>query len=117
RLRETLRRNGETFQTENDSEVAAGYLAWRMRQGDPLEGAIEHALRDLDGFYTLAVGTRDGFAVVRDPIACKPAVIAETEDWVAMSSEFRAIAQLPGVTHADIWEPKPATVYAWSHAA
>ena len=117
RLRETLRRNGETFQTENDSEVAAGYLAWRMRQGDPLEGAIEHALRDLDGFYTLAIGTRDGFAVVRDPIACKPAVIAETEDWVAMSSEFRAIAQLPGVTHADIWEPKPATVYAWSHAA
>ena len=84
---------------------------------DSLEAAIEHALSDLDGFYTLAIGTRDGFAVVRDPIACKPAVIAETDDWVAMSSEFRAIAQLPGVAHAQIWEPKPATVYAWSHAA
>lgn len=117
RLREQLRRHGETFQTENDSEVAAGYLAWRMRQGDTLERAIEQALRDLDGFYTLAIGTRDGFAVVRDPIACKPAVIAETDDWVAMSSEFRAIAQLPGVDHAEIWEPEPATVYAWSHAA
>ena len=117
RLRQNLRRHGETFQTENDSEVAAGYLAWRMREGDSLEGAIERALHDLDGFYTLAIGTRDGFAVVRDPIACKPAVIAETDDWVAMSSEFRAIAQLPDVTHADIWEPKPATVYAWSHAA
>ena len=117
RLRERLRRSGETFQTQNDSEVAAGYLAWRMREGDSLEAAIEHALSDLDGFYTLAIGTRDGFAVVRDPIACKPAVIAETDDWVAMSSEFRAIAQLPGVAHAQIWEPKPATVYAWSHAA
>jgi glutamate synthase domain-containing protein 1 len=117
RLRENLRRQGESFQTENDSEVAAGYLAWRMRQGDTLEAAIEQALQDLDGFYTLAVGTRDGFAVVRDPIACKPAIIAETQDWVAMSSEYRAIARLPGVSHANIWEPEPATVYAWSHAA
>jgi glutamate synthase domain-containing protein 1 len=117
RLRENLRRQGESFQTENDSEVAAGYLAWRMRQGDTLEAAIEQALQDLDGFYTLAIGTRDGFAVVRDPIACKPAIIAETQDWVAMSSEYRAIARLPGVSHANIWEPEPATVYAWSHAA
>ena len=88
-----------------------------MRQGDNLEVAVEHALNDLDGFYTFAIGTKDGFAVVRDPIACKPAVIAETDDWVAMSSEFRAIAQLPGVDHAEIWEPTPAKVYSWSKAA
>ena len=117
RLRETLEKHGETFQTENDSEVAAGYLAWRMREGDDLEAAIGHALEDLDGFFTFAIGTRDGFAVVRDPIACKPAVIAETDDWVAMSSEFRAIAKLPGVDHAEIWEPQPAKVYAWERAA
>ncbi|MGI9408644.1 MAG: hypothetical protein ACR2OV_01125, partial [Hyphomicrobiaceae bacterium] len=117
RLREQLRKNGETFQTENDSEVAAGYFAWRMREGDNLEDAVHHALDDLDGFYTFAIGTKDGFAVVRDPIACKPAVIAETDDWVAMSSEFRAIAQLPGVENAEIWEPTPARVYSWSMAA
>lgn len=117
RLREMLRRRGETFQTENDSEVAAGYLAWRMREGDTIEAAIEGALRDFDGFYTFAIGTRDGFAVVRDPIACKPAVIAETDEWVAMSSEFRAIARLPGVEHAEIWEPEPGRIYSWSHAA
>jgi len=117
RLRENLRKRGETFQTENDSEVAAGYLAWRVREGDTLDQAIEGALRDLDGFYTFAIGTRDGFAVVRDPIACKPAVIAETDEWVAMSSEFRAIARLPGVENAEIWEPAPATIYSWSHAA
>ena len=117
RLREMLRRRSETFQTENDSEVAAGYLAWRMREGDTIEAAIEGALRDFDGFYTFAIGTSDGFAVVRDPIACKPAVIAETDQWVAMSSEFRAIARLPGVEHAEIWEPEPGRIYSWSHAA
>jgi len=117
RLRNVLRANGESFQTENDSEVAAGYLAWRMREGDNVDAALTNALKDLDGFYTFAIGTADGFAVLRDPIACKPAVIAETDDWVAMSSEFRAIATLPDVAHAEIWEPAPAQIYSWSHAA
>ena len=116
-LRERLEATGETFQTENDSEVAAGYLAWRMREGDTLDQAVQGGIRDFDGFYTFAIGSKDGFAVVRDPIACKPAVIAETDDWVAMSSEFRAIARLPGVGHAQIWEPKPAQIYSWSRAA
>lgn len=117
RLREQLVRHGERFQTDNDSEVAAAYLASRLRAGDTLKGALENGLKDLDGFYTFVVGTRDGFAVIRDPIACKPAVIAETDDWVAMASEYRAIAPLPGVENAKIWEPAPATVYAWSRAA
>jgi glutamate synthase domain-containing protein 1 len=117
RLREQLVRHGERFQTDNDSEVAAAYLGWRMREGDQLDGALRSGLKDLDGFYTFVVGTRDGFAVIRDPIACKPAVIAETDDWVAMATEYRAIAPLPGVQDAKIWEPAPATVYAWSRAA
>lgn len=112
-LRQRLRDEGVDFQTDNDSEVAAGYLMWRLREGDSLEEALERALKDLDGFYTFAVGTKHGFAVLRDPIACKPAVMAETGDWVAMASEFRAIAQLPGVGNAMIWEPSPATVYSW----
>jgi glutamate synthase domain-containing protein 1 len=116
RLREMLIRHGERFQTENDSEVAAAYLAFRMKQGDSLEEALAGALETLDGFYTFVVGTEHGFAVLRDPIACKPAVLAETEDWVAFGSEFRALAPLPGVDEARIWEPAPATVYAWSRA-
>ena len=114
RLRQTLQRQGVEIRTDNDSEVAAGYLMWRLREGDSLETALDKAISDLDGFYTLAIGTGDGFAVLRDPIACKPAVLAETDDWVAMASEFRAIAQLNGVQHATVWEPAPATVYAWS---
>jgi glutamate synthase domain-containing protein 1 len=116
RLRQRLERHGERFQTDNDSEVAAGYLAWRMREGDTLKQALEHALDDLDGFYTFVVGTHDGFAVLRDPIACKPAVMAETDDWVAFGSEFRALSALPGIDGARIWEPAPATVYAWGRS-
>lgn len=113
RLREQLQRHGIDFQTDNDSEVAAGYLMWQLHQGATLEQALTHAISDLDGFYTFAVGTSNGFAVLRDPIACKPAVMAENDDWVAIASEFRAIAQLPGVEQATVWEPAPATVYSW----
>jgi glutamate synthase domain-containing protein 1 len=117
RLRANLRREGIGFQTENDTEVAAGYLAWRMREGASLEQALEGCLDDLDGFYTFAVGTRDGFAVLRDPIACKPAVLAETDDWVAMGSEWRAISVLPGAADARMWEPQPGVVYVWEKVA
>jgi len=114
RLRRNLQREGISFRTDNDSEVAAGYLSWRLRSGDTLEEALGHALTDLDGFFTFAIGTRDGFAVLRDPIACKPAVLAETNDYVAMASEFRSLAGLPGINGARIWEPEPARVYTWS---
>jgi glutamate synthase domain-containing protein 1 len=117
RLRESLRREGIEFQTENDTEVAAGYLAWRMREGASLQQALEGCLEDLDGFYTFAVGTADGFAVLRDPIACKPAVLAETDEWVAMGSEWRAIAVLPGAAEARMWEPQPGVVYVWEKVA
>jgi methylamine---glutamate N-methyltransferase subunit A len=113
RLRQSLRHEGISFATDNDTEVAAGYLTWRLRQGMSLTEALEAALGDLDGFYTFAVGTRDGFAILRDPIACKPAIVAETEDWVAMATEYRAIAVLPGAPYAAIWEPEPARVYSW----
>src|SRR5271165_5636455 len=113
RVRQSLRREGIRFMTDNDTEVAAGYLTWRLRQGMSLTRALEAALTDLDGFYTFAVGTKDGFAILRDPIACKPAVLAETDDWVAMATEYRAIATLPDAAAANIWEPSPATVYSW----
>jgi len=112
-LRRWLEHRGESFQTENDSEVAAGYLAWKLRSGATIAEALQDALADLDGFYTFAVGVADGFAILRDPIACKPAVLAETDAYVAMASEFQALASLPGIDDAEVWEPKPARVYTW----
>lgn len=117
RLRRVLAAEGIRFRTDCDSEVAAGYLAWRLREGATLEQALEGCLEDLDGFYTFAVSTADGFAVLRDPIACKPAVMAETDEWVAMASEYRAIAVLPGAEDAVMWEPAPGHVYSWGTAS
>lgn len=114
RLRTMLKKKGVEIKTDNDSEVAAGYLMWKLREGATLEEALQDAIEDLDGFYTFAVGTGDGFAVLRDPIGCKPAVIAETDDWVAMASEYRAIAHLPGSEDARIWEPEPTKIYSWT---
>jgi glutamate synthase domain-containing protein 1 len=115
-VRRTLVREGLTFRTDNDSEVAAGYLTWRMREGASLEEALEASLTDLDGFYTFVVGTETGFAVLRDPISCKPAVMAETDQYVAFGSEYRALVGLPGIEHAHVFEPEPARVYAWERA-
>ncbi len=104
---------GIIFQTENDTEVAAAYLAYKINEGSSLVEALESSIEDLDGFYTFTVGTKSGFAVLRDPIACKPAVLAETDDWVAMASEYRAISRLPNVVAAKVWEPKPGKIYSW----
>jgi len=115
-LRRELIREGMRFETQNDSEVAAAYLTAEMARGKDLGQALTGALSDLDGFFTFVVGTRSGFGVVRDPIACKPAVMAETDQYVAFGSEYRALVNLPGIDTARIWEPEPATVYFWDHA-
>ena len=114
-LRRKLIRDGMRFETENDSEVAAAYLTHKMKRGSNLGTALVASLKDLDGFFTFVVGTKNGFGVVRDPIACKPAVMAETDRYVAFGSEYRALVDLPGIDNARVWEPEPATVYFWEH--
>ncbi len=113
--RRRLKREGLRIESENDTEVGAAYLTWKMQNGASLGEALEGALDDLDGFFTFVVGTRDGFGVVRDPIACKPAVMAETDQYVAFGSEYRALVNLPGIEGARVWEPEPAAVYFWKH--
>ena len=112
-VRRDLRRAGMTFETENDTEVAAAFVSHRLQGGQTLGQAMQATLTDLDGFFTFVVGTRNGFGVVRDPIACKPAVMAETDAYVAFGSEYRALVNLPGIEAARVWEPEPATVYFW----
>lgn len=113
-VRRELRWAGVEFDSENDTEVAARFVATQLAAGRDVETALKELCATFDGFYTLLVSNRDSFAVVRDAIACKPAVIAETADWVAMASEYRALSGLPGVEHAAIWEPQPEVVYAWT---
>jgi glutamate synthase domain-containing protein 1 len=113
-LRRKLEKLGERFESDCDTEGACRYLHWRLTSGDSLEAALAHAFDDFDGFFTFLMGTRDKLALVRDPFACKPAIVAETDEYVAIASEFRSLAHLPGIKQAAVFEPKPAEVYAWS---
>lgn len=114
-LRRKLKKAGINFNSENDTEVAAGYISNNLSNKKSLNNTLKDGLKDLDGFYTFITGTRKGFAVLRDEIACKPAVIAETEDYVAIASEFQAMAHLPNVNDAKIFEPEPGVVYSWGN--
>lgn len=113
-IRRELEEEGLTFDSENDTEVASRYISYRMQQkGEDLDTAAKALSDNFDGFYTLLITTEDSFAVVRDEYACKPAIIAEHPDWVAMASEFQAISHLPGMEDAEIFEPAPGKVYTW----
>ena len=112
-LRRILIKNGKKFDSENDTEVAAGYISSKLDDKLSLKKTLKNCLKDLDGFYTFIAGTKNGFAILRDEIACKPAVIVETRDYVAIASEFQAMAHLPNVNKAKIFEPQPGTVYVW----
>jgi glutamate synthase domain-containing protein 1 len=112
-IRRKLEHRGIVFETDNDTEAACRYLEWRMREGDDLEMALTRGFEELDGFYTFLIGTSDKLALVRDAFACKPAVVAETDDYVAIASEFRALARLPGVSNARLFEPMPEELYVW----
>ena len=114
-LRRKLKKNGINFNSENDTEVAAGYISNNLSNKESLKDTLKKCLKDLDGFYTFITGTRKGFAVLRDEIACKPAVIAENDDYVAIASEFQAMAHLPNVNNANIFEPEPGVVYSWGN--
>lgn len=113
-IRRALEQQGARFDSDNDSEVAARFVAARLGDGDDLEKALRLVCERFDGFYTLLVTTGDSFAVVRDAVGCKPALIAETAHWVAMASEYRALTGLPGIETARVFEPAPEEVYLWS---
>ena len=112
-LRRKLEAEGLHFETDNDTEAACRFIEWRLQQGQDLDQALHTALRELDGFFTLLIATANQMTLVRDAFACKPAVVAETDDYVAISSEFRSLAHLPGVADANIFEPLPEVVYSW----
>jgi len=113
-VRRMLEPHGIKFETDNDTEAACRFLEWRLREGDSLKAALQKGFEALDGFYTFLMGTATELALIRDPFACKPAVVAETDDYVAIASEFRSLAHLPGIKHAKVFEPAPEHMYVWS---
>jgi len=112
-VRKRLEPLGIEFETDNDTEAACRFFEWRLREGDDLQTAVEHGFSELDGFYTFLMGTDQELLIVRDAFACKPAVVAETDDYVAIASEFRSLSHLPDIGHATLFEPKPEEIYSW----
>ena len=112
-LRRMLEKRGIPFETDNDTEAVCRYIQWRLQEGDSIEEALQKTFEDVDGFYTLLIGTADRIVLVRDAFACKPALIAETDDYVAIGSEFRTMAHLPEIENAQLYEPKPEEIYSW----
>jgi len=112
-VRKHLEPLGIEFETDNDTEAACRFFEWRLREGDDLEQAVERGFSELDGFFTFLMGTDTELLIVRDAFACKPAVVAETDDYVAIASEFRSLAHLPDIAHASLFEPKPEEIYSW----
>ncbi|MCH7688599.1 MAG: class II glutamine amidotransferase [Planctomycetes bacterium] len=113
-VRRKLERMGIAFETDNDTEAGCRFLEWRMREGDALEEAIEKSFEELDGFFTFLMATAEKMVLVRDAFACKPAVVAQTDDYVAVASEFRALAHLPDIKTAKVYEPMPERIYSWT---
>ncbi|MBA3591489.1 glutamine amidotransferase family protein [Methylibium sp.] len=113
-IRRKLEPHGIHFDTDNDTEAACRFLEWRMREGDGLEAALQKGFEELDGFYTFLMGTPDKLALIRDPFACKPAIVAESDDYVAIASEFRSLAHLPDIKNAKVFEPAPEEMYVWN---
>lgn len=112
-VRKQLEPLGIEFETDNDTEAACRFFEWRLREGDDLETAVRRGFSELDGFYTFLMGTDRELLIVRDAFACKPAVVAETDDYVAIASEFRSLAHLPHISQATLFEPKPEEIYSW----
>lgn len=112
-VRRMLEPRGIKFETDNDTEAACRFLEWRLREGDDLHTALQKGFEALDGFFTFLMGTPTELALIRDPFACKPAVVAETDDYVAIASEFRSLAHLPDVKNAKVFEPAPEEMYVW----
>ncbi|HEY3942048.1 MAG TPA: hypothetical protein VGL60_06145 [Acidimicrobiales bacterium] len=113
-MRRRLEDQGIRFDSDNDSEVGARFLAHRLAAGDDLEEATRWVMKEMDGFFTLVITSAEGMSVVRDAFACKPAVVAEAPGYVAVASEYRALAELPGIADAVVFEPRPEEVYTWT---
>ena len=112
-VRRRLLRDGIECVTDNDSEVAARLIGRELDAGATLRMALKEVGNEMDGFYTLLVASGTEFAVVRDSFACKPLVVAETDDYVAVTSEYIAMTSLPGITSATVYEPTPGEIHVW----
>ena len=113
-MRRRLERRGMHFQTENDTELIAVYLAYKMSSGSTLEEALRSSLEDLDGTFSYLVATEDSIGYAKDKLAAKPMVKYEDDDLIAISSEEVGLNRLFPGRALDTTEPAPYTCGLWT---
>jgi glutamate synthase domain-containing protein 1 len=115
-MRRRLERKGMRFQTENDTELIAVYLAYQMSRGISLEAALESSLADLDGTFSYLVATRDAIGYAKDKLAAKPMVKYEDDELIAIASEEVGLNRLFPGRALETTEPAPLTSGLWTRA-
>ena len=114
-LRRMLEKKGIHFETDNDTEAACRYLEWRMSQGDTLEEALQKAFSRTGWILHTADGNgRQNGVGTRCVSPANPRSSQRLSDYVAVSSEFRSLAHLPGIHQARLFEPAPEEIYSWN---
>ena len=116
KMRRRLEKRGFEFNTENDSELIAVYLADKLSQGVALNDALGTSIDDLDGTFSFLVSTKDEIGYAKDRLAAKPMVTFETDDLIAIASEEVSLNRLFPGQALDTVEPPPGTFATWQHS-
>ena len=97
KMRRALEQRDYEFNTDNDSELIAVYLAEKLSQGVRLKEALKTSIDDLDGTFSFLVSTKDEIGYAKDRLAVKPMIMYETDDLIAIASEEVSLNKLfPG---------------------
>lgn len=113
KMRRRLEKRGFAFNTGNDSELIAVYLADKLSQGQTLQQALAKSIEDLDGTFSFLVSTKDEIGFAKDRLAAKPMVMYETDELIAIASEEVSLNRLFPGQSLDTTEPPPGTFRTW----
>ena len=113
-MRRKMEHQGIRFKTANDTEMAAHYIAYQMKEkGRDLEGALHDALDAFDGIFTILVATDSQIGAFRDRLAFKPVVIYEQEEGMVLFGSEQ-ISLTPIISDVYASEMEPGGVKVWS---
>ncbi|MBR0472498.1 MAG: glutamine amidotransferase [Methanosphaera sp.] len=111
KIRDPLERKGHVFKTLNDTECIVHYIAEKLSQGYKLEETLEAAVKDLDGPFSILVGTPNGIGIAKDKLGLRPGVMAENDDIFAIASEEMSLQNVVNTEHVEQIAPGETRSY------
>ena len=111
KIRDPLERKGHILESLNDTECIVHYIADKLYQGYKLEEALEEAVKDLDGPFSILVGTPNGIGIAKDKLGLRPGVMAENDDIFAIASEEMSLQDVLDTDHVEQIAPGETRSY------